>query len=440
MPLRLVAMVAALSFVLVSCGSDDSSSSGGGGGAAKEAGGTTPTDASCGMKSGKKATGTPIKVGAIVTKIPGIDFTDITDAAKAYFDCANDNGGINGHPVDYLVEEHGTDPQQVGSLATKLIESDKVAAFVGNTSILDCPVNHALYEKNNYYAIVAGVPNECFSTPNIAALNMGPLYSSLGAVRYVIDKAGAKGTLVIVSPKQPGNEAVNQGALSYAKQKGLKTVSRLENVPISDPASLAQAIVSQAGDGGGVVLDFTGPAVLPLLQAIEQQGLVDKVVWASSTPPNDPSVAKELSSAWNGKFLINAEFNTLDSGKPDQNHMNEIRQKYRSDIPSSSFAQMGYLAGRAATDALLGIKGDITKESVNAAFKAVKNFKSDLWCKPWYFDSTIGQNVSNNNDITVVPTDGNMVLKENCFAIAELPANPLKDIRAKEASLGLNAG
>ena len=33
-----------------------------------------------------------------------------------------------------------------------------------------------------------------------------------------------------------------------------------------------------------------------------------------------------------------------------------------------------------------------------------------------------------------------MVKKEDCFAIAELPANPLKDIRAKEASLGLNAG
>ena len=57
MPLRLVAMVAALSFVLASCGSDDSSSSGGsGGGAAKEAGGTTPSDAKCGMATGKKAT------------------------------------------------------------------------------------------------------------------------------------------------------------------------------------------------------------------------------------------------------------------------------------------------------------------------------------------------------------------------------------------------
>ena len=86
---------------------------------------------------------------------------------------------------------------------------------------------------------------------------------------------------------------------------------------------------------------------------------------------------------------------------------------------------MGYLAGRVATEALLGIKGDITKESVNAAFKALKNFASDLWCKPWYFDSTVGKNVSNNIDITVAPKDGNMVQIEDCFEIAELPTNPL---------------
>jgi len=178
--------------------------------------------------------------------------------------------------------------------------------------------------------------------------------------------------------------------------------------------------------------------VLPLLQAIEQQGLIDSVIWASSTPPNDPSVAKALSSKWDGKFLINAEFNTLDSGLPDQDHMNSIREKYAPDVPESSFAQMGYLTARIATDALLGIKGDITKESVNAAFKAVTNFKSDLLCKPWYYDSTVGQNVSNNWDITVTPKGGKMVKTEDCFQIADLPTSPLDQIRAKEAALHLN--
>ena len=150
-------------------------------------------------------------------------------------------------------------------------------------------------------------------------------------------------------------------------------------------------------------------------------------MWPSSTPPNDPSVAEALSPAWNGKFPINAEFSTLDSGKPDMNHMIEVHDKYApSSVPISAFAQMGYLAGRSATDAMLGIKGDITKESVNAAFKSLKNFGSDLWCKPWYFDSTVGKNVSNNTDITVTPQDGKMVQTEDCFEIAELRRQPAR--------------
>ena len=181
--------------------------------------------------------------------------------------------------------------------------------------------------------------------------------------------------------------------------------------------------------------------MIPLLQAIEQQGLIDSVIWASSTPPNDPSVAKELGAAWDGKFLINAEFNTLDSGKPDQNHMNEVREKYASDVPTSSFAQMGYLAGRAATEALLGIQGDITKESVNAAFKGLKNIPSDLWCKPWYFDSTVGKNVSNNNDITVTPKagedgPGRGLLRDR--RAAHQPAR--RDPGRRSRSSGLNVG
>jgi branched-chain amino acid transport system substrate-binding protein len=268
---------------------------------------------------------------------------------------------------------------------------------------------------------------------------MGPYYSSLGGAQAAL-RAGAKGTMVVASTNAPGFDVVNSGVVEFAEQNGLKGVSILEDVPINDPAGFAQRLVREAGEGGGVVLDFTGPAVTPVLQAIEQQGLIDKVVWASSTPPNDPSVAQAVSAAWNDKFLINAEFNVLDSGMPDAEHMLSIIDQYAPDAPIASFSQMGYLAGRVATDALLGIQGDITKESVNEAFRSVKNFKSDLWCKPWYYDSTVGSNVSNNNDITVAPRDGKMVQLEDCFEIAALPGNPLDQIRAKEAELGLNTG
>jgi branched-chain amino acid transport system substrate-binding protein len=450
--LAVAAFLAIAVLVLAACGGDDNeegaqppppAETGG-----AETGGTETTapagnliqaPGECGMGTGEPASGEPIKIGAMATNIPGVDFTWITGMTGAYFECVNDNGGINGRPIEYIAEEEQVDPQQIASLATKLIEQDQVVGIVGSTSLIECSVNRDYYAQQEFYLIIAGVAQDCFTSPNFSAVNMGPYYSSLGGAQAAV-RAGAEGTLVVASPNQPGFDLINSGVVEFAEENGMEGVSILEDVPINDPAGLAQRLVQEAGDGGGVVLDFTGPTVLPLLQAIEQQGLIDSVIWASSTPPNDPSVAQELSPAWNDKFLINAEFNVLDSGQPDQNHMNEIQAEYASDIPISSFAQMGYLAGRVATEALLGIEGEITKESVNEAFRSLKNISSDIWCKPWYFDSTVGSNVSNNVDLTVAPRDGNMVQVEECFEIADLPGNPLDEIRAKEVELGLNTG
>ena len=274
--------------------------------------------------------------------------------------------------------------------------------IVGNTSIIDCDVNGDYYAEQGYYPIIAGVAQACFTSPNFSAVNMGPYYSSLGGAQAAL-RAGATGKMVVVSPNLPGFDLINSGVVDFAEENGLEGVSILEDVPIADPAGFAQRLVQEAGEGGGVVLDFTGPAVLPLLQAIEQQGLVDSVIWASSTPPNDPSVAEALEPGVGRQVPRSTPSSTCSTPAcPDQNHMHEVREQYAPDFPVSSFAQMGYLAGKVATDALLGIEGDITKESVNEAFRGVTNFASDILCKPWYFDSTAGGNVSNNTDFTVV--------------------------------------
>src|SRR5262245_56115827 len=95
----------------------------------------------CGMGTGEKATGEPIKIGAMATKAPVADFTWITGLTKAYFDCVNDNGGINGRPIDYIAEEEQIDAQQIAGLARKLIEQDQVVGIVGSTSLIECAVN-----------------------------------------------------------------------------------------------------------------------------------------------------------------------------------------------------------------------------------------------------------------------------------------------------------
>jgi branched-chain amino acid transport system substrate-binding protein len=262
-------------------------------------------------------------------------------------------------------------------------------------------------------------------------MNMGPYYSNLGGAQAAV-RAGATGKIVVASPDQPGMDFNNSSVIDFATSEGLESEGFLEVVPIADPAGFAQRLVSAAGEGGAVVLNFTGPTVLPLLQAIDDQGLVDSVIWASSTPPNDPSVAAELSENWNGKFLINAEFNVLDSGLPDNDQMLALHEAAGADFPISAFSQMGYLIGRATTEALLSIEGDYTVETVNDAIFNLKGFESDMLCKPWYYTNGSSANVSNNTDRTVAPMDGKMVQVEDCFEIAALDSNPLAEIRSNE--------
>ena len=300
--------------------------------------------------------GTPIKVGAIVTKQPGTDFTGITGMAQAYFNCVNDNGGINGRPIQYVVAEEQTNPQQVSALAAKLIQDDQVLAIVGSTSLIDCTVNHAFYEQNNFNGIDAGVAPDCFNTPNISAVNMGPYYSTEGAAQYLV-RAGAK-SLVAVGANVPGGDHVAAGVRPSPSSNGIPNGAFLQDVPISDASAIVLQVAQAAGDGGGVVINFTPPEGLKILQAAEQQGLIDSVMWAWSTPGNDASVAQALDSSWNGKVGINAELNLLDSNGPRNALYQQVTQQYAPAIPLGSFGQMGFVAADIITSTLLQLPGD----------------------------------------------------------------------------------
>ncbi|MEA2178498.1 MAG: branched-chain amino acid transport system substrate-binding protein [Solirubrobacteraceae bacterium] len=442
-PARLATLMAAfvLSLAFAACGDEEGSSSSGGGGADGSAnaaaGGTTPDETKCGEGTGEKATGEPIVLGGLVTKIPGVDFTDGSDAAVAYFKCVNDNGGVKGRPIKFIDQQHGSDPQQVASLATKLAETDKVLAFVSGFSILDCPVNKDFYKKNGFNVILAGVPNDCFQSSNIAALNMGPGYSGLGAASYLARK-GAK-SIVAVSPKQPGYEAVHEIMLSDARKRGLKAISRLETVPISDPGSLVQALVAQAGEGGGVVLDFTPPEGVKILQAAAQQGVIDKVMWGASTPLNDASVPDAIGDQWDGKVFVNAELAMLDSDGPDMQLYRAVAKKYDSGNPLGSFGQMGFVAAKMTTDTLLELPEDqLTKQGINKAIGEIKNYKTDVLCKPWYFQD-MKLHVPNNTDRTVTTKDGKIIEAEGCV---DIPATypDLEYVRQFEKENEVNKG
>jgi branched-chain amino acid transport system substrate-binding protein len=427
----LFCLALSMSLVVAACGDDDDDGGGGGG---DFSGGAGKQEASkCGLGNGKKASGEPIKIGAINTKQPGTDFTEIGRTAEAYFKCVNDNGGINGRPVQMVLETEATDPAQAAAAAKKLIETEKVAGIVGSTSIIECAVNHQYYEQQGYYVIGSGIAPECYGTSNYAAVNMGPRHSVTGATQYLIREGVKK--LVLIQSKVPGTEYIEGGFLALAKQEGIPTESFAEPPPIQDANSVALKVVQAAGDNGGVVVNFTPPEALKILQGAANQGLQDKVKWGCSTPCNTDFLADTLGTTFDDKLGVNAELSLVSIDAPDTNLYKKVLKDYAPDIPLGSFSQFGFLEARIATDAMLKIDGEVNKDSVNEAFKNIEGFKTDMLCKPYYFgDGPL--HIPNNTDITVTPKEGVMVEKEGCFEISDADA-PIKRVRDLEKENGI---
>ena len=367
----------------------------------------------CGMGTGKKAKGTPIKLGGIDMLIPGVDFTTIGKVAAAYFACVNDNGGINGRPIQYTLYNEQLNPAQEASLARKLIQSDKVVGVVGNTSFAECGTNAKYYESKGYVVIGAGVQAECYSTPAFAEVNSGPRYSNVGAAQALV-KAGVK-KLAIASPDTISAYADGGPAL-VAKAAGIPVKIFPTHLPVTDATSQLLQMYQFAGDGGGILLDFTPDTAPAFMKAAEDQGIVGKVKWGSSTPIANTFMAGQFSPAFDGHLWIDNEFSNVDpTVGPDSALMFQVLKKYAKTIAPQAFAQMGYLDGKFAVNALLSVKGPITAKSYNAAVRALKNQKTDMLCRPFYVGN-LPYHIPNNSNIIVDYKAGNVVVKHGCTA------------------------
>ena len=438
---RLAPILAIALMALAGCGSNTSSSSSGGGGAASGGGATTAAGgassggatstgggsggvniSSCGPKPGAKATGSPINLGTINTKQPGTDFTDQASMAQAYFSCVNDNGGVNGHPVKLFVETDQTNPAQIAAAANKLVQSDHVLGIVGTSDIIECSVDHAMWAKTGIFELGAGIAPECWSTANSASVNMGPRYSSDGATQYVLTLHPNK--IAFDQSNVPGTGYIAAGPTAIAGAAHVPIKTETDNVPINDATTVALRLVNDAGPNGAVVLNFTPPEALVILQAAQKLGLENRVkAWACSTPCNTDFLAKALGPKWHNKLYINAELTPTDvyHGKEMQLYEAILKKYGGSSVTGGvgSFSQMGFLDAEMAASALQKVKGAYTLKSVNAALKGITNYKTEMLCKPFTYGN-YSEHIPNNTDYTVTPSanGGTMVVAQGCTAIS----------------------
>ncbi len=421
--LRSLLVVLGAGCLLSACGSsEDSASSSSPAPAAAAAG-----PVKCGLGNGKKASGDPIRIGAIGTKVPGLDFTAAPLAAQAYFACVNENGGINGRPVKYTLYDDALAPPLTASLASKLIQTDKVDAMVGSASINECGPPAAFLAQNGITADISmGLPQNCFETPNIAPVNSAA-NTTLGLAAVMVEH-GAKTIVVGINAGPNIDATIKRPFESWGQKTGIKTKIFIQPAPVANPNALAVRLGQAAGADGGVVLSFDPADELAIMKAVQQQGLGAKGQWGSSSQAASDSFAKSLGDFWQDKFLVADEFALPTS--PAAATYRAVEAKYGKGAELSVVAENGFVAAEIATQTMLKLPAaKLTRAGINAALKQVKAFKSPLYCTPYFFGD-LQYHMSNYMIRTDTPKDGKLAEKYGCSEIPATPANHIDEIKA----------
>ncbi len=371
----------------------------------------------CGLDSGRAATGVPIEIGAIVGKTGPADFSGSAQAAAAYFACVNANGGINGRPVHYNVEDDQWNPEIATQVAAKLVNDVKVVGMVGNSSFVDCAANAKFYESNDVLVIAGvGVPRECFHSKNIAPTNAGPRLSNIGAAQYMHDVLHVK-RLVCLSFNIPNaGDWSCDGIVAYGTAVGMEVKTILFDPGSADATSLILQAMAFRPDA--IDLNTTKESGIPLYAAAEEQQLGGKVYFTAPTSHYDATLPKAIGAYWNvgGRVFVQLELEPLDKQGGDVENWLSVLSTYgKPGDQRNTFSEAGYLAAAAATTALLKLNpSTIDRRATTFAFRNIKSFKTDISCSPWYFGPGTQHNAIHSGSVAEI-VNGSFITRKSCF-------------------------
>lgn len=388
----------------------------------------------CGLATGTPATGEPIKVGGIHGNAPPGDFSGGTDGAAAYFACVNANGGINGRPIAYLVENDQWNVELAAQVAGKLVNDEAVVALVGNGSVVEMAVNARLYAENDIMAMASACAiSECYESSNIVSTNQGPLPSGIGALKFAIEELGTEHAACI------GFNIPNNGGWAcdwmnnYMESKGLRGTSLLMDPTAVDLNTTYLQAIATGADTILLMLP-AGPAI-GLLKAAEEQGGREMFTWVSPTPLYEPGIAEVLGDYWSGHLHVHIELAQFDSdGADNQNWIRVMDSFGQSDDRRDTFSQSGYLSAKFFVDALMKLDpATIDRGTVTAAIKGITSGTSDLLCAPYYVGEA-DRHMPNHTGRMMLFKDGDFETVRDCF---EIDTAYLEPIFAQEQALGL---
>ena len=345
--------------------------------------GTTDNKGSSG-DDGAGVTDTTIKIGGVVVKTSatGYSTAGAEIGAKARFERANAEGGVNGRKIEFLgAEDDGMDPAKSTTLAQKLVQKDKVFALV--------PVSSPPFGAAGFLD-QQGVPWFGWATgPQWCGTKTGFGYNGCLAPAKGAGTQTWWGHQIAAQLGGSANKrAWVQGTDSTASKTGVGTIAQSftgagfkiagtsaaipATAPPQDWLPYVNKIMKAEGGPPDVVVSTMAGAKLNagLFGALRKAGYKGAITDATSYDPNvlkDPAIKAGLDGV-----LATPQFEPFESDLPEVVRMKEdIKKVAGNDVVFTQHMAIGYWSA----EVFLQIAAKAGKDLTRASFlKAAEGF------------------------------------------------------------------
>ena len=315
-----------------------------------------------------------ITIGAFTPVTGPVPFYGlISHGADAYFKYLNDNGGIQGWKINYILKDDGYEPSRSVAVARRLVEEDKIFALVASIGTAQ---NIAVipYAKSVNIPVVSPVGGspKLVAEPNIFPLLPDYALSGSASAEFAVNELKKKIALLWV------NDEVGRGAkrgidLYLSSQKLETAVATSFDYATTDFSPHVRRAAEANAD---VVILFGSNANLAAaLRAADKQEF--KPQWIAPFFTADPATVSLAKTLLDGVYF-SPWLLPVDSDDESVKQYREALQKYYPRDPLGIFALNGWTSAalfRVAFEKMLNAKVPLTRENLIQALNSIKNEK-----------------------------------------------------------------
>jgi branched-chain amino acid transport system substrate-binding protein len=336
-----------------------------------------------GSDEGGGGDGAPIVVGSVNTISGPATFPEASAAAKAVFDQFNADGGLDGRKIDYKPLDDKGDPAAATAAARELVGSDEAVAMVGSASLIECDLNAKYYAQEGILSIPGvGVDTGCFdNTDTISPANVGPYNDMTLTLLYGSEVLGLDDICVLLEIAGSTRPTYQAAIDRWTEITGKEPMYIDDTVPYGASDYTPYIVKAKQAGCKALAINPVEPDAIGQVKAANAQGWTD-VTWLYLTSVYSENFAKAIDDAGAGIY-VPAEFYPFTEENDATKDWRALMEK--NDIPLTAFSQGGYLAATYFIEALKSVDGDITRESVSKAIKAMDPIDNPMVGDPFVF-------------------------------------------------------